>query len=207
MKILLFLAIIFLGQCNPYPIPKPVLEEIFPGEGFQNGAYPRILLEKKIQLNESPDLETLFLVQRQKEEILICLEKDKLSWYLPFSLQEYGLFKYDMTLRKWKFQNSDGKSPVILNNLSFFKLPGDNFYSIFSDVFSEEPPLNQFLVPIVIRVGRIAFNGMERISEEKFLIDWKKSNFQYDEKKGELQVVAPNGNGVKLKWTGERFEN
>jgi hypothetical protein len=200
----ILILLIFIN-CNPYPIPNSILEEIYPDINLKNGAYPKILLEKKVQLNESHDIEKIFLIQRENEEVFVCLEGDHLSWYLTFTLMDYISHEYDQAIRGWKAKKNHGREPIILSDISFHKLAKDNFYSIFFTVFSEEPPINAFKVPMVIRAGRIVFNGIHLLKEEKVLMDWKNLAYQYEEQSGIIQIISPDGTGKSYKWINERF--
>ncbi|MCB1179095.1 MAG: hypothetical protein KDK36_16030, partial [Leptospiraceae bacterium] len=111
-----------------------------------------------------------------------------------FSMPHYGPFSYAIKNKKWepsKILNPN--ESYIIQNVQFYQLPGDNFYSIFLEILSEEPPLPLFSVPIVLRKGEKILDGLVEFKEKDFLKENLKTDFIFDETSGKLNIVSPKG--------------
>jgi hypothetical protein len=172
------------------------LDLIFQNE--ENSVRPEILLKKNIRLSSSESNHSLLLVRNIQEEILaIFSEKDSLTnleYKFAFTTPNYGPFQYSWKKKSWDPSvYYPTKDSFLIQNIEFYRIPGDDFYSIFLEILSEEPPLPLFSVPMVYREGRLIWNGLEKLKTEKFLQENLKSSFQFDERNGRLNIVSPKG--------------
>ncbi len=175
MKYFIFLI---LFNCN--------LEKFFL---FNNIFENEIKLNPKIIQEVTMFHEKLFLIQNGTSEILAIQEN---SFLLPkilfkkiFLLQEIGSYSYSKEKLKWIISSNEKTS--IVKNINTIK---NNDEYIFFEFLSNEPPLELFSVPMILKNNKIYFNGLDYFKEHPELI---KTN----------RIYSIYQNGKFLFYTGE----
>lgn len=153
-----YFLVLFLFNCN---LEKFFLfKHIFEFESKQN---PKIIFEKKLK-NEK-----LFLIQNGTSEILAIQENDlffpKLKFQKTFLLQEIGSYSYSKEKLKWVSSSSENSSIIKNIQAGFF-----NTEYIFFEFLSNEPPMELFSVPMILKNNQIYFNGLNQFKENPELI-------------------------------------
>lgn len=195
MKFLQTILIFLFCSCGSGDSTEKIFTAIFKEE---TNSRPEILQRKRIDLNSNPGKEEILIIRNIQEEILAIIsyekEEPKLEYQFRFTTPNYGPFHYSWKSKRWEqAQYSLEKESYLIQNIEFFKLPGDDFFSIFIEILSEEPPLSLFSVPRIYRQGRLVFDGLETLKNEKFLSENLKTSFQFDERNGKLNIISPSG--------------
>ena len=112
-----------------------------------------------------------FYVLRDKNEEMICIiENDTIIMTDKYVMFNYGPMQYNKNLKDYEPEIiKDSNRPFIIQDISFKQLEGDQFNSVFISVFSEEPPLGFFLVPMIYRNGIKTFDGLNMLGEEELV--------------------------------------
>lgn len=183
--------LIFLNNCHKTSTLDSLKSLILEKEDTQ--ARLEILFEKEISFVSSKAFQKIYIVRNVNEEILALVYKEdselKLFKKFIFTHPLYGQYEYDSSKKVWlPKEYVHNKEICLIRKIDFFQLPNDSFFSIFLDVLVDEPPLGLFSVPFVIREGKIIFNGLDELSEKKFLIENRYSTFNY--KEGKLEILT-----------------
>ncbi|TGK80437.1 hypothetical protein EHQ31_17635 [Leptospira montravelensis] len=192
---------VFLGSCSQkeHPSDSEIRQAVY---GNDNGQPVRVLSQKQINLDESPEMETLVLFQSGTSEVLTAFRKDGSSWTylwkLEFFLQNLGPMYYDAKLNSWVPGSAPGKEKVTfagdcLRRIVVAELPGDNFNSVFVEVLAEEPPLGMFSVPMGYRKGKKIWDGFQ-LKEHEELKRSKRVDFEYNQKDKSFRIFPTNPN-------------
>ncbi|MCC5813375.1 MAG: hypothetical protein JJT78_01345 [Leptospira sp.] len=201
--------VIVLTNCTPKDRPKDsfVLEKALEGEKI---AQPDIVLTKKINLDEEPDLEVLYLVRNANSEILIAFKKKGDSWETlwmkKYSLLNLGPLAHSLQENKWvAVQEPEKKEGYIVKKILLEELPGDNFNSVFIEMMSEEPPLGLFSVPMGYRKGKKILDGLAVLKDHPTVKATKRSEFEYKAKDKSI-LVFPKDRNLNLEFVYNGFE-
>jgi hypothetical protein len=201
--------VIVLTNCTPKDRPKDslVLEKALEGEKI---AQPDIVLTKKINLDEEPDLEVLYLVRNANSEILIAFKQKGDSWETlwmkKYSLLNLGPLAHSLQENKWvAVQEPEKKEGYIVKKILLEELPGDNFNSVFIEMMSEEPPLGLFSVPMGYRKGKKILDGLAVLKDHPTVKATKRSEFEYKAKDKSI-VVFPKDRNLNLEFVYNGFE-
>lgn len=114
----LFLAL----SCSQKELPSDVeiREAVY---GKDGGQIIRVLGQKQINLDESPEMETLVLFQSGTSEVLAAFRKEGSSWTflwrLEYFLQNLGPMFYDAKLKSWVSGSAPGKEKIPLLGIVF----------------------------------------------------------------------------------------
>lgn len=197
---LLFSLVSFVS-CSQKELPSDA--EIRAAIYGKDGGQPvRVLGQKQINLDETPEMETLVLFQSGTSEVLAAFRKEGSSWTflwkLEFFLQNLGAIFYDSKLKSWVPGSAPGKEKVTfagdcLQRIVVAELPGDNFNSVFIEVLSEEPPLGLFSVPMGYRKGKKIWDGFQ-LKEHEELKRSKRVDFEYNAKDKSFRIFPTNPN-------------
>ncbi|XDD54351.1 hypothetical protein AB3N62_00645 [Leptospira sp. WS4.C2] len=193
----LFLAL----SCSQKELPSDaeIREAVYGKEGGQT---IRVLGQKQINLDETPEMETLVLFQSGTSEVLAAFRKEGSSWSflwkLEYFLQNLGPMFYDAKLKSWVSGSAPGKEKVTfagdcLRRILVAELPGDNFNSVFIEVLAEEPPLGLFSVPMGYRKGKKIWDGFQ-LKEHEELKRSKRVDFEYSAKDKSFRIFPTNSN-------------
>lgn len=188
-----FLAIVFLLGCNFFTKDneKELFEIVFADGGKR---VPRIVFQKEVNLDLTPETEFFFVIRNGNEEIVAVLDhtKKNLLFKNVFSLLNIGPIVYDPTKSKWIASSAEMKpdSLYIIKSLLFTRLSGDSFDSIFLEVLSEEPPLELFSVPLVYKNYKLIFDGFSLFKETKLLKELNRIPISYMPDKKGMQVLS-----------------
>ncbi|EMY71410.1 LIC13341 family surface-exposed protein [Leptospira vanthielii] len=193
----LFLAL-FCSQ-KELPSDAEIREAVY---GKDAGQVVRVLGQKQINLDETPEMETLVLFQSGTSEVLAAFRKEGSSWTflwkLEYFLQNLGPMFYDAKLKSWVSGSAPGKEKVTfagdcLRRIVVAELPGDNFNSVFIEVLAEEPPLGLFSVPMGYRKGKKIWDGFQ-LKEHEELKRSKRVDFEYSAKDKSFRIFPTNPN-------------
>lgn len=194
-------AFVFCVSCSQkeHPSDSEIRQAVY---GNDNGQPVRVLGQKQINLDETPEMETLVLFQSGTSEVLAAFRKDGSSWdylwKLEFFLQNLGPMYYDAKLNSWVPGSAQGKEKVTfagdcLRRIVVAELPGDNFNSVFVEVLAEEPPLGLFSVPMGYRKGKKIWDGFQ-LKEHEELKRSKRVDFEYNQKDKSFRIFPTNPN-------------
>ncbi|MCG6151124.1 LIC13341 family surface-exposed protein [Leptospira bandrabouensis] len=194
-------AFVFCVSCSQkeHPSDSEIRQAVY---GNDNGQPVRVLGQKQINLDETPEMETLVLFQSGTSEVLAAFRKNGSSWEylwkLEFFLQNLGPMYYDAKLNSWVPGSAQGKEKVTfagdcLRRIVVAELPGDNFNSVFVEVLAEEPPLGLFSVPMGYRKGKKIWNGFQ-LKEHEELKRSKRVDFEYNQKDKSFRIFPTNPN-------------
>lgn len=190
--LLLFIFTIFF-QCNKSKKEIVEPEIVLKVLGQNSSNQTKIVFKKNINLDEDPDLESVYILRNVNEEVLAVFKTKNnekiLQFKILFTLLNMGPLEYDAKSKKWiasSVQSSDGA--YIFKKVEFHELPGDNFYSIFLEVLSEEPPLGLFSIPYTIRKGEKILDGLKSLKEHENLVKTKRASFEYIAKEKSLKI-------------------
>lgn len=170
--------------------------------GKEAGDPIRILGQKQINLDETPEMETLVLFQSGQSEVLSAFRKEGSSWTflwkLEFFLKNLGPMYYDGKQNVWLPGSVSGKEKPLFagdcfRRIVLAELPGDNFNSVFVEVMSEEPPLGLFSVPMGYRKGKKIWDGFQ-LKEHEELKRSKRVDFEYSAKEKSFRIFPTNPN-------------
>ncbi|MBM9548332.1 hypothetical protein JWG40_14995 [Leptospira sp. 201903074] len=200
----LFTATFFLFLamfCSPKELPSDaeIRAAVY---GKDAGQAVRVLGQKQINLDETPEMETLVLFQSGTSEVLAAFRRDGSSWTflwkLEYFLQNLGPMFYDGKLKSWVSGSAPGKEKVTfagdcLRRIVVAELPGDNFNSVFIEVLAEEPPLGLFSVPMGYRKGKKIWDGFQ-LKEHEELKRSKRVDFEYSAKDKSFRIFPTNPN-------------
>ncbi|EOQ89116.1 hypothetical protein LEP1GSC202_1238 [Leptospira yanagawae serovar Saopaulo str. Sao Paulo = ATCC 700523] len=191
----------FFPSCSQkeHPSEKEIRVFVY---GREDGEPIRILGQKQINLDESPEMETLVLFQSGQSEVLSAFRKEGSSWTflwkLEFFLKNLGPMYYDGKQNKWSAGSISGIEKTTfagdcLRRIVLAELPGDNFNSVFIEVLSEEPPLGLFSVPMGYRKGKKIWDGYQ-LKEHEELKRSKRVEFEYSAKEKSFRIFPTNPN-------------
>lgn len=194
-------AFVFCVSCSQkeHPSDSEIRQAVY---GNDNGQPVRVLGQKQINLDQTPEMETLVLFQSGTSEVLAAFRKDGSSWdylwKLEFFLQNLGPMYYDAKLNSWVPGSAQGKEKVTfagdcLRRIVVAELPGDNFNSVFVEVLAEEPPLGLFSVPMGYRKGKKIWDGFQ-LKEHEELKRSKRVDFEYNQKDKSFRIFPTNPN-------------
>lgn len=200
LKIIFFVLLytLFTNCTDPQKKEMDEITKLVYGEESKIPYNTKLLFAEEIQLDESPEIEKVFLLQAPPNETLVITrslnDKKLLLKQISFTMPHFGHFQYSEAEKRWKpTQGDDWTKTMLVKSIEFYKLPGDNFSSIFLKILSEEPPLPLFLVPIIIRKTEIIWNGIEELKEKNFFKQEPKVDFHFDEKEEKLNIISPSG--------------
>jgi hypothetical protein len=207
LKIFILLFVLF--NCHGEDRRTKLVSILFEKE---TTARPELLFSREIDLNSKEGKEEVLIVRNIQEEILAVFSfensEPKIEYNFRFTSPSYGPFQYSWKEKVWQpAPYSLEKEAYLIQNMEFFKLTGDNFYSIFLEILSQEPPLPIFSVPMIYREGKLIFDGLEILKNEKFLSKNLKTSFQYNEKDAKLNIISPTGEIEKVFYYKDRKFN
>lgn len=169
--------------CSPKDRPSnsDVIDIVLAGEQM---ASPEVVLSRKINLDEDPDLEVLFLVRNGTQEILSTFKFENQAWIMTwkksFSLMNIGPLVHSETEGSWNPSSEVEKNQgFIIKKILAEELAGDSFNSIFIEVMSEEPPLGLFSIPMGYRKGVKIMDGFSLLKDHPKLVQSKRTDFIY----------------------------
>ncbi|TGM01925.1 LIC13341 family surface-exposed protein [Leptospira jelokensis] len=191
----------FYPSCSQkeHPSEKEIRVFVY---GKEEGDPIRILGQKQINLDESPEMETLVLFQSGQSEVLSAFRKEGSSWAflwkLEFFQKNLGPMHYDGKQNAWIPGSVAGAEKLTfsgdcLRRVVLAELPGDNFNSVFVEVLSEEPPLGLFSVPMGYRKGKKIWDGFQ-LKEHEELKRSKRVEFEYNAKEKSFRIFPTNPN-------------
>lgn len=194
-------ALVSFVSCSQKELPSDleIREAVY---GKDSGQSVRVLGQKQINLDESPEMETLVLFQSGTSEVLAAFRKEGTSWTflwkLEYFLQNLGPMFYDAKLNSWVSGSAPGKEKSTfagdcLRRIVVAELPGDNFNSVFIEVLAEEPPLGLFSVPMGYRKGKKIWDGFQ-LKEHEELKRSKRVDFEYSAKDKSFRIFPSNPN-------------
>lgn len=199
-----FLVLFMLSSCKKNTLDEKILGELFPGRNFA-GVYPKIIFEESKSISSDGNISQIFLLRDKNEEYLVTIQNQTLVFYNRFVMQNYGPYRYETEIKNFLPESRiDPSKSYIIKNIEFIQLENDTFYSIFIDILSEEPPMGLFQVPLVYREGIKIFDGLNLLTEEKFLKDWKYSRFSLINS-NTLLIYSPHGLEKKYVWKNGSF--
>ncbi len=193
MKNYYILSIVFILSCNFFS--KDNEKELF-AMLFADGGkrVPKIVFQKEVNLDLTPDTEFFYIIRNGNEEIVAVLDNKKknLLFKNVFSLLNIGPIVYDPAKNKWIASSAEMKpeSLYIIKSLLFTRLEGDSFDSIFLEVLSEEPPLELFSVPLVYKNYKLVFDGFSLFKETKLLKELNRIPISYIPDKKGIRVLS-----------------
>ena len=181
--------LIFFSNCSDIPDEASVLSAMFTKK---EGS---IILKESVNLNEDPEPEFFYIGQNGQEEAVAIFAREQNKWLSVFqkrySLVNRGTLVYDTGLNQW-LPGSEKCSSCIIKFHEFKKIPGDNFFSVFMEILTEQPPTGLFSFPLVLRKGRIIFNGLPLFIDDPLLKSTKRISFSFTEKDGMLTILPDN---------------
>jgi hypothetical protein len=186
-KQILYLLVIAVSilpyACSPKDRPSnsDVIDIVLAGEQM---ASPEVVLSRKINLDEDPELEALFLIRNGTQEILSTFKFENQAWAMTwkksFSLMNIGPLVHSETEGRWNPSSEVEKNQgFIVKKILAEELAGDSFNSIFIEVMSEEPPLGLFSIPMGYRKGAKILDGLSLFKDHPRLIQSKRTDFLY----------------------------
>ncbi|XDD42898.1 hypothetical protein AB3N58_00600 [Leptospira sp. WS60.C2] len=201
LTLLVLIFFSFNPSCSQkeHPSEKEIRLAVYEKE---EGDPIRILGQKQINLDETPEMETLVLFQSGQSEVLSAFRKDGSNWIflwkLEFFLKNLGPMYHDGKQSIWVAGSISGKEkPTFagdcLRRVVLAELPGDNFNSVFVEVLSEEPPLGLFSVPMGYRKGKKIWDGYQ-LKEHEELKRTKRVEFEYSAKDKSFRIFPTNPN-------------
>jgi hypothetical protein len=168
---------------------------------FQNETRlnPKILLERKINLDEDLEEEFFYILRNGNEEVISIFKKNKSEYDLVFkknfSLINIGAYSYDDKKNKWtanQNSNSDSNSLFIIKSLVFFTVKGKNYNAFAIEVLSEEPPFELFSIPLIYNDYKLILDGFEIFKESELLKQKNRIPFELDSKESILKIKSDN---------------
>lgn len=178
----------FVGYCKGAngKNPQDLFTILFADGGKRN---PKILFEREVNLDLTPENEMVYIVRNGNEEILAVFDQNHktLLFKKVFSLLNIGPIQYDTQKRKWIASSAEMKPDAlyIIKSLLFVKIGADPYDSIFLEILSEEPPLELFSIPLVFKKYELVFDGFALFKESKLLKELNRIPLIYiPEKKG-----------------------
>jgi hypothetical protein len=200
---ILFLVILH-SSCIDSDQNTKVVKLLYPERDF-NGIYPKLVYYKEIILNESQENSSIYIFRDKNEEMLSIIYNGTIIVRQSYILFNYGAYIYDV--RKSEFVPTyllDTKKPLIINDIAYHKIDGDDYYSLFFTILSEEPPIGLFKVPMIYRNGIKIFDGLNLLKEEDFLRKWKTTSFEL-KNKNQLFIYSPGNDKKKFLWQDNTF--
>jgi len=203
IKLYIFIITIFIN-CNDYPISQNLLKSLYPERDFK-GILPKVVYQNSIILNKELKQNNIYVLRDKNEEMICILEDEKVYMADKYIMLNYGPMRYNINNRNFEVDSiKETNKPFIIQSISFYKIEGDQFYSLFISVFSEEPPLGFFLVPMIYRNGVKIFDGLNNLGEEEFLKKWKMVSYSLDS--GNIFTLNfPGGEKIIYLWKEDRF--
>jgi hypothetical protein len=204
IKFYLITIVILFSNCNDYPLSQNLLNSLYPERDFK-GILPKVVYQNSIILNKELKPNNIYVLRDKNEELICILENEKVYMADKYIMLNYGPMKYNYNIRNFESEPiKETNKPFIIQDISFHKFKGDEFYSVFVSVFSEEPPLGFFLVPMIYRNGVKIFDGLNNLGEEEFLKKWKIVSYSFDS--GNIFTIKfPGGEKIKYLWKEDRF--
>lgn len=195
MKLLLLLLSLY--SCNRDSISRSfIFSKVFQNETRLN---PKILLERKINLDEDLEEEFFYILRNGNEEVISIFKKNKSEYDLVFkknfSLINIGAYSYDDKKNKWtanQNSNSDSNSLFIIKSLVFFTVKGKNYNAFAIEVLSEEPPFELFSIPLIYNDYKLILDGFEIFKESELLKQKNRIPFELDSKESILKIKSDN---------------
>lgn len=192
-----------LTYCSPTDRPKNsyVLDQVLKGEKISS---PNIVFSRKINLDEKPDLEVIYLVRNGQSETVAVFKRTgeewKMEWKKSFSLMNIGPLEYKSEDSKWvPVKEEKPNQGFIVKKMIAQELPGDSFNTIFMEVMSEEPPLGLFSFPIGYRKGQKVLDGLRVLKDHPKLKTGKRGDFEYKPEDKSI-LVFPNDRNMSLEF-------
>jgi hypothetical protein len=204
IKFYLITFVILFSNCNDYPLSQNLLNSLYPERDFK-GVLPKVVYQNSIILNKELKPNNIYVLRDKNEELICILENEEVYMADKYIMLNYGPMKYNYNIRNFESEPiKETNKPFIIQDISFHKFKGDEFYSVFVSVFSEEPPLGFFLVPMIYRNGVKIFDGLNNLGEEEFLKKWKIVSYSFDS--GNVFTLKfPGGEKIKYLWKEDRF--
>lgn len=204
---LLIIQLFFILNCKKYPIHENLLIEIFPERDWKE-VNPKVLLEKELYLSSDGNKSSIYILRNRNEEVLVGLKQNKIFFMERFTMQNYGAYEYNRVEKQFiPVPLQEPLKPYIIKRIDFKKLGDDNYESIAIEILSEEPPIGLFQVPILYRNGKKIFDGLNLLTEEKFLQDWRIASLLLDN--NSLMIQSPEKVEMVFNWnkTTLKFES
>ena len=198
------LIFLLFTECQKVPIDESILIEVFPGRNFA-GIYPKKVYEDSKIISSDGKVSDIYILRDKNEEYLLAVQNQKPVFTVRFVMQNYGAYQYQKDTKSFQPDLiKENNKPFIVQKIDYYPLGGDKFNSLFLEILSEEPPMGLFQVPIVYRDGLKIFDGLNLLTEEKFLNDWKYSHFSLMDS-NTLLIHSPRGIERKYIWKNGSF--
>ncbi len=199
------LVFIIFTNCNEYPLTEDLLKNLYPNRDFK-GILPKIIYQKSIILNPEMKQNNFYVLRDKNEEMICIIENDTIIMTDKYVMFNYGPMQYNKNLKDYEPEIiKDSNRPFIIQEISFKQLEGDQFNSVFISVFSEEPPLGFFLVPMIYRNGIKIFDGLNMLGEEELVKKWKTTSYSLESGKF-FNVKFPDAEEIKFIWKENQFK-
>jgi hypothetical protein len=199
------LVIIIFTNCNEYPFSEEMLKKLYPVRDFK-GIQPKVIYQNSIILNPGMKQNNIYVLRDKNEEMLCILENETIFMTDKYVMFNYGPMQYNKNLKGFEPEPiKDSNRPFIIQDISFKQLEGDQFNSVFISVFSEEPPIGFFLVPMIYRNGIKIFDGLNMLGEEELVKKWKTTSYTLESGKF-FNVKFPGAEEIKYIWKENQFK-
>lgn len=189
----LIFILLLLSSCSAFN--KDNSQDLFPilfADGGKRN--PKIIFQKEVNLDLTPENEYFYIVRNGNEEILAVFDNTRkiLLFKKVFSLLNIGPIVYNTEKSKWVASPAEMKpdSLYIIKSLLFTRLAGDSFDSIFLEVLSEEPPLELFSIPLVYKNYKLVFDGFSLFKETNLLKELNRIPISYIPDKKGIRVLS-----------------
>jgi hypothetical protein len=202
LAILLFVFLI--SSCIDSDQNINVIKLLYPERDFK-GIYPKLVYYKDLILDESQKNSSIYIFRDKNEELLSIISNNNIIVRQSYILSNYGAYNYD--IGKSEFIPTDlldTKKPLIIDDITYYKIDKDDYYSLFFTILSEEPPIGLFKVPMIYRNGIKIFDGLNSLKEEGFLRKWKTASFEL-KNKNQLFIYSPGDDKLRFLWQENTF--